>query len=79
MNAPMPSPDFVTKFASSDEDVQAAQALRYDVFVRELGSDGPMVDHGRKLEKDAFDAHSEHLLLFIFESVKLLDDVIMKL
>jgi putative hemolysin len=33
------------------------------VFVAELGGDGPMVDHAQRLERDAFDAHVDHLLL----------------
>lgn len=49
--------------ASGPADVQAAQRLRYDVFVRELGADGALVDHDAGREEDAFDAHAEHLLL----------------
>ena len=41
----------------------AAQRLRYRVFVRELGGDGPFVDHASGLERDAFDAACDHLLL----------------
>ena len=57
-------PSFRTAFAASEEDVRAAQRLRYDVFVRELGSAGPMVDHAAGLERDRFDAFNDHLLLF---------------
>lgn len=60
---PMPQPQFDVIFARSAEDLRAAQALRYEVFVEELGGDGTMVDHARRLEIDAFDAHSSHLLL----------------
>ncbi len=59
----MPQPDFDVIFASSDEHLRAAQALRYDVFVRELGSDGQDVDHDLGLERDHFDDFSRHLLL----------------
>jgi L-ornithine Nalpha-acyltransferase len=44
-------------------DLRAAQRLRYDVFVAELGGDGPMVDHDARLEADEFDALFDHLVL----------------
>jgi putative hemolysin len=49
--------------AKTDEHLRAAQALRYDVFVREMGSDGPLVDHGAGLEIDRFDPFFDHLLV----------------
>ncbi|NKX46017.1 GNAT family N-acetyltransferase [Roseicyclus persicicus] len=49
--------------AGSEADLHAAQRLRYEVFVAELGGDGPMVDHDARLEADRFDAHFDHLLL----------------
>lgn len=52
-----------TRLATTLEDLRASQALRYRVFVEELGGDGPMVDHSAKLEKDAFDPLFDHLLL----------------
>lgn len=54
---------FETRLAERPEEVLAAQRLRYRVFVRELGSSGPGVDHARGIETDAFDPHAEHLLL----------------
>lgn len=54
---------FVLRLARDERDLRAAQRLRYRVFVQELGADGPLVDHGRQLETDAFDAHFDHLLL----------------
>ncbi len=54
---------FVTKLASTPEDLRAAQRVRYDVFVTELGGDGPDVDHENRLETDKFDPHFDHLLL----------------
>ncbi|GAA3876495.1 GNAT family N-acetyltransferase [Celeribacter arenosi] len=54
---------FRLRFAQTDEDIRAAQRLRYRVFVEELGSDGPMVDHDAKLERDAFDPFYRHLML----------------
>ena len=35
---------FELRLAQTAEDLRLAQSLRYDVFVRELGSDGDMVD-----------------------------------
>lgn len=57
------APQFETCLARTRADVQAGQALRYRVFVEELGADGPMVDHAARREVDRFDAHAEHLLL----------------
>lgn len=43
--------------------MQAAQRLRYDVFVTELGGSGAMVDHDARLEKDRYDDFVDHLML----------------
>ena len=61
----MPSitPEFRVKLADTPEELRSAQALRYRVFVEELGGDGPMVDHLAKLEVDQFDAFYDHLIL----------------
>jgi len=59
----MALPDFDVIFAQAPEDHRAVQRLRYDVFVAELGGDGPLVDHKNRLEQDQFDAHSAHLML----------------
>jgi len=56
-------PRLFTKLAQTDDDVRAAQRLRYEVFVRELGSDGKGVDHDLQLETDRFDPYFDHLLL----------------
>ena len=56
-------PDFLVRFAAGEDDILAAQRLRYRVFVTELGGDGPLVDHVRGLERDRFDAVAQHLLL----------------
>ncbi len=58
------APRFNARLAQTDADLRAAQRLRYDVFVRELGGGGPLVDHGNALEKDRFDPFFDHLLLF---------------
>lgn len=56
-------PDFLLRLAETDEDIRAAQHLRYQVFVQEMSSDGPMVDHAAQLEKDKFDPFFDHLML----------------
>ncbi len=56
-------PQYDVRLATSIEDVTAAQRLRYEVFVAELGGDGPLVDHGARLERDAFDPYFDHLIL----------------
>ncbi|RYI24762.1 MAG: GNAT family N-acetyltransferase, partial [Acetobacteraceae bacterium] len=57
-----PAP-YTVRLAATPQDLIAAQRLRYRVFVRELGGDGPLVDHANGLERDAFDPHFDHLLL----------------
>ena len=52
-----------TRLAETPEDIMAAQRVRYDVFVTELGSDGAGVDHENRLETDEFDPFFDHLLL----------------
>lgn len=59
----MEDPNFTLRLARDDQDLLAAQRLRYRVFVEELGGTGPMVDHDRRLERDEFDPHFDHLLL----------------
>lgn len=54
---------FQVRLATSEADLRAAQRLRYQVFVRELGGDGPLVDHAAGIERDEFDAVTDHLLL----------------
>lgn len=54
---------YEVRLAETPEDLLAAQRLRYDVFVAELGGDGPLVDHDRRLERDRFDPFYDHLLL----------------
>lgn len=51
------------RLARDEQDLMAAQRLRYEVFVRELGAQGPGVDHEARLERDRFDPHFDHLLL----------------
>jgi L-ornithine Nalpha-acyltransferase len=54
---------YAVRLAATDADLTAAQRLRYQVFVAELGGDGPLVDHAARLERDAFDPYFDHLVL----------------
>lgn len=56
-------PEFEARLARDPAEVRAAQSLRYRVFVEELGGDGPLVDHVRRLECDRFDPFYDHLIL----------------
>ncbi|MBL4813566.1 MAG: GNAT family N-acetyltransferase [Rhodobacteraceae bacterium] len=56
-------PVFETRLANCSADLLAAARLRYEVFVEELGGDGPLVDHAARLEQDRFDPAFDHLLL----------------
>lgn len=55
--------DFTVRLARDDRDIAAAQRLRYEVFVEELGGTGALVDHDQRLERDRFDPFFDHLLL----------------
>ncbi|PJI91787.1 ornithine-acyl[acyl carrier protein] N-acyltransferase [Yoonia maricola] len=57
------TPKFATQIARTDDEINAALRLRYDVFVAELGGDGPLVDHTAQLEQDVFDRHADHIIL----------------
>ncbi|MBV1927445.1 MAG: GNAT family N-acetyltransferase [Rhodobacteraceae bacterium] len=56
-------PQFSVKIATNEAEIRAAQALRYEVFVRELGGCGTLVDHDAGLEQDQFDRYYDHMLL----------------
>ncbi len=57
----LPDPLLEVHLARSDGDVRAAQALRYRVFVDELGARiGPTANG---LDADRFDEHCDHLLV----------------
>lgn len=60
---PAQAPQFQVRLAKTEQDLRAAQRLRYEVFVTELGGDGPLVDHDARLERDEFDPFYDHLLL----------------
>lgn len=54
---------FTVRLAENARDIEAAQRLRYEVFVAELGGDGALVDHKARLERDRFDPFFDHLLI----------------
>jgi putative hemolysin len=56
-------PHLHLRLAATEADVRSAQRLRYRVFVEELGGDGPLVDHHRRLERDRYDPFFDHLVL----------------
>ncbi len=58
------NPSFRLELARDPQALEAAQRLRYNVFVTELGADGPLVDHDAGLERDRFDTFFDHLLLW---------------
>jgi len=55
--------DFTVRLVETEDELRAAQRLRYDVFVRELGGGGDMVDHAGGLERDRFDPYFDHMIL----------------
>lgn len=55
--------EFTVSLAVSDQDLQEAQALRYAVFVTEMGANGAQVDHSAGLEKDRFDDYCDHMII----------------
>lgn len=57
------SSGFSVTIVQTADEIRAAQALRYDVFVRELGGGGAMVDHASGLEIDRFDPFADHMLV----------------
>lgn len=57
------TPSFAVSLARTPQDLEAAQRLRYEVFVEELGGGGSLVDHAQRLEKDRFDPFFDHLIL----------------
>lgn len=60
---PQPGPSFSVYLAETESDLLAAQSLRYEVFVRELGGGGALVDHARGLERDGFDPFFDHMVV----------------
>lgn len=59
---------FTARLAETDDDVRAAQRLRYRVFVEEMGASASPQEHETRQEIDRFDDHCDHLILFDNES-----------
>lgn len=59
----MNDPHFELKIASTKEEIQASQRLRYKVFVEELGASSGAFDQGSKMETDEYDGWVDHLIL----------------
>ena len=59
----MESNAFTTRLARDEADIRAAQRLRYEVFVEEMGASASAADHAERLERDRFDPYFDHLLL----------------
>jgi putative hemolysin len=51
------------RIARSDEEIRAAQRLRYAVFVEEMGADASDENRADRLERDRFDPYFDHLIL----------------
>ncbi len=67
----------LTRIATTDADLRAAERLRYKVFVEELGGDGALVDHKNCLERDRFDPFCDHLVLIDSQrDAQMLDHVV---
>ncbi len=54
---------FTVRLAESEEDIAAAQRLRYRVFVEEMGADASASERALRRESDRYDPYFEHLLL----------------
>ncbi len=60
---------FTVRLAETEDDVAAAQRLRYRVFVEEMGATPAPEDRADRRERDRFDPYFEHLLLIDNETV----------
>lgn len=54
---------FDVAWAASEDDVRAAQRLRYEVFADEMGARLPPDAQQHRLDRDRFDAYCDHLLV----------------
>ena len=57
-------PDFEARLARTPAEREAAERLRFKVFVEELGAGGDAALHAERRERDKFDDVADHLLLF---------------
>ena len=56
-------PVLTVRLARDSRELRAAQRLRYEIFVEELGAVVSSEDHAARLERDEFDPYFDHLLL----------------
>lgn len=63
LSGQIPTEGLIVRKAATPADMSAVYSLRYDVFVDEMGGDGPMVDHEARQERDRFDDFAHHLML----------------
>jgi len=64
-----PRPAYTTAWARHQDDVRAAQRLRHDVFVKEMGArTAPMAGVPDRHDADLFDDFCEHLLVLSHET-----------
>ncbi|PQM58418.1 MAG: GNAT family N-acetyltransferase, partial [Rhodobacteraceae bacterium] len=54
---------FEVRLALDDNEILAAQRLRYKVFIEEFGASLPKNDKNERLERDKFDQYCDHLIL----------------
>ena len=54
---------FTVRLAETEDDVAAAQRLRYRVFVEEMGADASPEERAARREWDEFDPYFDHLIL----------------
>ncbi len=59
---------FTVRLAETEEDVAAAQRLRFKVFVEEMGAHASEQERAQRRERDEFDPYFDHLLLIDNES-----------
>ena len=54
---------FEVRLARDNNEILAAQRLRYKVFIEEFGASLPKNDKNERLERDKFDQYCDHLIL----------------
>lgn len=59
----MDSSQFEVRLARGEGDIRAAQRLRFEVFVEEMGASADEESRALRLERDEFDLYFDHLLL----------------
>ncbi len=67
---------FLVKIADQSAEIEAAQRLRYKVFVEEMGAEVSPTDHAARMERDRFDPYFDHLILIDREVAEASENVI---